>query len=110
MWKDIVSSAIQSVFYSDRQQTLFVRFPSGKQWGYEVSRAEFKAMMAASSHGSYFSANIRGKVPEREYSDDEMALVFSQEPRQQRKTRQQREEGALVWAAFRQKYGLQPYF
>lgn len=54
------SSNIFSIGYEKGTKTLEVEFKTGAIYQYyNVPQAEYEALMSASSHGSYFSRNIR---------------------------------------------------
>ena len=112
MWVPITSSAIEAVYYSKRDGVLYVRFPSGKQWGYEVAESEYHAMMHASSKGSYFRANIKKVAEQREYSSAEMDQVFAADARTAQLSRKPRrtEASARMWQELTAEYGLRPMF
>lgn len=112
MWIPITSSAIEAVYYSKRNGMLYVRFPSGKQWGYEVAESEYHAMMQASSKGSYFAANIKKVAEQRELSAAEMDQVFADDARTAQVSRKPRrtEESTRMWQELTAKYGLRPMF
>ncbi len=56
----VESSNLASVGYDAQTQTLEVEFNHGGVYQYfDVPESEYEALMSASSHGSYFSANIR---------------------------------------------------
>jgi hypothetical protein len=54
------SSDIASIGYEN--ETLHIRFHSGGLYSYSnVPTYLYEGLMSASSHGSYFNANIKGK-------------------------------------------------
>lgn len=56
----VTSSNLASIGYDEGTQTLEIEFRSGAIYQYfGVSSDVHAALMAASSHGSYFAANIR---------------------------------------------------
>lgn len=56
----VESSNLASVGYDAQTQTLEIEFNHGGVYQYfDVPESEYEALMSASSHGSYFSANIR---------------------------------------------------
>ena len=56
------SSVISSVGYDERAHVLEVEFRTGRLYHYyDVPRAEYDALLAASSVGSYFNREIRTK-------------------------------------------------
>lgn len=56
----VASSNLQSVGYE--AGTLYIRFRSGGLYAYfDVPASEYYGLMSASSHGSYFHANIKGR-------------------------------------------------
>jgi hypothetical protein len=63
----VSSSNLRSVGYDPRTSTLEVEFMHGGVYSYSnVPEDEYKSLMSASSHGSYFNANIKnGGYPYR---------------------------------------------
>jgi len=60
----VTSSNLRSVGYDADSQILEVEFMSGDVYAYSgVPQSEHDALMGASTHGGYFSANIRNKYP-----------------------------------------------
>lgn len=58
--KPVESSMIQSVGYDKSKQVLELEFTSRHMYQYfDVPAALYKELMEASSHGSYFNANIK---------------------------------------------------
>ena len=58
--KMVNSSNLQALGYDAQAQTLLVVFKSGRRYLYSgVPELEYRALMAASSHGAYFNANVR---------------------------------------------------
>ncbi len=56
----VISSNLASMGYDSESSTLEVDFVGGAVYQYfGVPPAEWEALMQVSSHGSYFSANIR---------------------------------------------------
>ena len=56
----VSSSNIASIGYDAENQILEIEFNHGGVYQYfDVPESEYNALMNASSHGSYFSANIR---------------------------------------------------
>ncbi|MGU3469879.1 KTSC domain-containing protein [Paenibacillus sp. D51F] len=57
---------MSSVGYDAASRTLYVRFLTGALYAYAgVPPHEHANLMAASSHGSYLSANIKDRYPYR---------------------------------------------
>ncbi|XOF34892.1 MAG: KTSC domain-containing protein [Candidatus Electrothrix sp. YB6] len=63
----VSSSNLRSVGYDPETSTLEIEFMHGGVYSYsDVPEAEYNGLMSASSHGSYFNANIRkGGYPYR---------------------------------------------
>ncbi len=60
----VSSSNLVSVGYDEDSSTLEVEFKSGTVYRYlNVPSFEYERLMAASSHGIYFNANIKDKYP-----------------------------------------------
>jgi hypothetical protein len=60
----VSSSNLASVGYDEDSATLEVEFKSGAIYRYyNVPSFEYERLMAASSHGIYFNANIKDKYP-----------------------------------------------
>lgn len=60
----VSSSNLASIGYDPSTHTLEVEFNSGSVYQYSgVPLSVFNALMAADSHGKYFSANIRNSYP-----------------------------------------------
>jgi hypothetical protein len=58
----VTSSNIRSIGYDPASSTLEIEFNSGAVYQYaNVPQTEYDSLMSASSHGSYFSANIKGR-------------------------------------------------
>jgi len=58
----VSSSNIASIGYDQKSQTLEIEFLSGGVYQYySVSQSLYQGLMAASSHGSYFHQNIKGR-------------------------------------------------
>jgi len=58
----VSSSNLASVGYDVENQILEVEFNHGGVYQYfDVPQSEYDALMSASSHGSYFSNNIRNE-------------------------------------------------
>lgn len=56
----VSSSNIASIGYDASSKTLEVEFNNGRTYEYyNVPASEYSALMSASSHGKYFSANIK---------------------------------------------------
>ena len=56
----VISSNLASVGYDSESSTLEVEFVGGSVYQYfGVPAAEWEVLMQASSHGTYFNANIR---------------------------------------------------
>ena len=56
----VSSSNLRSVGYDPETSTLEVEFMHGGVYSYSnVPASEYNGLMSASSHGSYFNANIR---------------------------------------------------
>jgi hypothetical protein len=64
----VSSSNLAEVGYDPETQTLEVQFVSGTEGHYEgVPQAQYDALMAAQSKGSYFHHNIRDRYPWTEH-------------------------------------------
>ncbi len=60
--KPVSSSNISSIGYDSNSQTLEIEFNTGGIYQYYgVNQDLFNGLMSASSHGSFFHENIRGK-------------------------------------------------
>lgn len=60
----VSSSNIRSIGYDPATQTLEVEFLNGGIYHYHgVPPAEYQALMAAASHGTYLNAHIKGRYP-----------------------------------------------
>lgn len=60
--KPVTSSNIEAIGYDEETQTLRVWFKNGGAYDYDkVPKEEFEALQNASSVGSYFASNIKGK-------------------------------------------------
>ncbi len=58
--QSVSSSNLVSIGYDASSQTLEVEFKGGTVYQYfDVPEDEYDSLMSASSHGVYFSANIR---------------------------------------------------
>jgi hypothetical protein len=58
----VSSSNLASIGYDEENQILEVEFNHGGVYQYfDVPQSEYDALMNASSHGSYFSNNIRNE-------------------------------------------------
>lgn len=58
--ESVSSSNLASVGYDEKTQILEIEFNHGGVYEYyDVPKEEHKALMSASSHGSYFYHNIR---------------------------------------------------
>jgi hypothetical protein len=58
----VSSSTIRSIGYDAESSTLEVEFNSGTVYQYAgVPQAEHDGLMSASSHGTYFNANIKNR-------------------------------------------------
>lgn len=58
----LISSNIDSAAYDDESSTLVIAFKGGDTYQYEnVPRAEYDALLAAQSPGSFFFQRIKGK-------------------------------------------------
>ncbi len=67
--QSVKSSNLASIGYNTDSQTLEVEFLNGSIYHYfKVPADIFENLMSANSHGTYFSANIRGK-----YSDSKIS-------------------------------------
>ena len=56
----VKSSEISSIGYDPKSKILEIEFRSGRIYQYlNVHESEFKGLMTASSHESYFQANIK---------------------------------------------------
>ena len=63
--QSVVSFNLVSVGYDEDSSTLEVEFKSGAVYRYfNVPLFEYERLMAASSHGIYFNANIKDKYPD----------------------------------------------
>jgi hypothetical protein len=63
--QSVGSSNLVSVGYDEDSSTLEVEFKSGAVYRYfNVPLFEYERLMAASSHGIYFNANIKDKYPD----------------------------------------------
>ena len=57
----VTSSNITSIGYDPGEQTLEVEFKTGQVYQYyRVLPAVYQGLMSASSHGSFFSENVKG--------------------------------------------------
>jgi hypothetical protein len=62
----VSSSNLVSVGFDPHQQLLEIEFKAGTVYLYSgVPESIYRGLMGASSHGSYFHANIRGRFPYR---------------------------------------------
>jgi len=60
----VTSRSLCSVGYDPESSTLDIEFNSGKVYRYSgVPAEEHQSLMSASSHGTYFNANIRDRYP-----------------------------------------------
>ena len=60
----VTSSNIASIGYCEESLTLEIEFNNGGLYQYsEVPVEEFDSLMGASSHGTYFNANIKNRYP-----------------------------------------------
>lgn len=60
----VTSSSLCSVGYDPESSTLEIEFNNGRLYQYsEVPAEEHQGLMSASSHGTYFNANIRNRYP-----------------------------------------------
>jgi len=67
--QSVSSSNIASIGYDSRSQTLEIEFHSGGIYQYyNVSKSLYEDLMRASSHGSFFHENIKGR-----YGDTKIA-------------------------------------
>ena len=58
----VISSNIESIGYDPSIQTLEIEFKGGSVYQYyRVSSYLYDALMSASSHGTYFHDNIKGR-------------------------------------------------
>lgn len=58
--ESVSSSNLAAVGYDEKEQVLEIEFNHGGVYQYfDVPKEEYEALMNASSHGEYFSANIR---------------------------------------------------
>lgn len=65
----VSSSNIASIGYDSQSQTLEIEFHSGSVYQYySVPQSLYQGLMEASSHGSYFHQNIKGR-----YGDTKVA-------------------------------------
>ena len=59
-WIPVESSNLSRIRYEEDTRTLEVEFHGGRMYEYyDVPPAEFDGLLAAESHGSYFSEHIR---------------------------------------------------
>lgn len=57
----VESSNIESIGYDENSQTLEIEFLNGGTYQYfDVPKTIYDGLMAASSHGEYLAANIKG--------------------------------------------------
>lgn len=61
--QSVNSSNLISVGYDEDSSILEVEFKGGVYRYYNVPSFEYERLMAASSHGVYFNANIRDNYP-----------------------------------------------
>lgn len=60
------SSSLRTAGYDPATQTMEIEFKSGAVYRYDgVPRAVHAGLMGASSHGSYFHHNIKGRYGDR---------------------------------------------
>ena len=60
--KSVSSSNIRSIGYDSSSQTLEIEFHNGGVYQYfNVPESVYKALMSASSHGSFFHHNIKNQ-------------------------------------------------
>jgi hypothetical protein len=60
----VSSSNIQAIGYNADSQTLELEFKNGQTYQYTgVPQAEYDAMMAADSKGTFLNTNIKGRYP-----------------------------------------------
>jgi hypothetical protein len=60
----VVSGHIRAIGFDAENSTLEVEFANGLVYQYQgVPQTEYDALMEASSKGTYFSANIKGRYP-----------------------------------------------
>jgi hypothetical protein len=60
--KPVSSSNLKTVGYDKESMILEIEFLNGSVYEYyEVPGSEYTALMGASSHGSYFSRNIKNR-------------------------------------------------
>lgn len=65
--KEINSRSLAACGYDPQQQSLLVVFKSGRRYLYSgVPESEYRSLMAASSHGTYFNANVRDRYEFKE--------------------------------------------
>lgn len=58
----VSSSTIRSIGYDQASSTLEIEFNSGTVYQYAgVPQAEYDGFLSASSHGTYFNANIKNR-------------------------------------------------
>ncbi len=58
--ESVSSSNLASIGYDSENEILEIEFKHGGIYKYcDVPETEYEALMSASSHGKYFSANIR---------------------------------------------------
>lgn len=59
---NVESSNLKSVGYNEENEILEIEFLHGGLYKYyDVPESEYNALMNASSHGSYFSRNIKNR-------------------------------------------------
>ena len=67
--KAVNSSNLAECGYDPQSRTLLVVFKSGRRYLYSgVPELEYRALMAASSHGAYFNAKVRNRYAFSELS------------------------------------------
>ena len=65
----VTSSNLRSVGYDSQNSVLEIEFHKSGTYQYSgVSAAQYKALMSAASHGSYFIAHIKDAYPTRKIS------------------------------------------
>lgn len=76
-WKAVNSSTIDTVYYDDQTQSLFVEFHSGNRAGYrDVPRIIFDTFAMVDSAGKYYNQFVRGDYKGLDASGD-----FEKRPR-----------------------------
>lgn len=62
--RDVVSSSLQRVVYSESAKALWVQFATGPVYRYDgVPAGLVQQLLSARSHGKFFAANVRTAFP-----------------------------------------------